>query len=136
MQMMDALSRFERQLTANGRSAHAQAASRRDLAALARWLGNKADLSRQTPDVLAHFLTSDAVLRTPDGSPRAAITVNPRREDLRPRQVCRAVVLRLLCGIGVDQGEPGPADPVIASDAKGADHTDGRGNSAASGLAG
>ena len=70
MNITNALDRFTRQLAANGRSVHTQAAYRRDLGVLARWSkvpssgkGGKPDTGKITPDILARFLTSDAGLR-------------------------------------------------------------------------
>ncbi|MBI3872415.1 MAG: tyrosine-type recombinase/integrase [candidate division Zixibacteria bacterium] len=83
MKLADATDRFTRQLAANGRSHHTRAAYRRDLEALAKWLGNKPDLGHITPDVPARFLCSVAVLRTPDGKLRAALTVNRTKSALR-----------------------------------------------------
>jgi len=53
------------------------------LGALRRWIGKDQALSRITPDVLAQFLISDAVLLTPDGQPRKAISVNRTKSSLR-----------------------------------------------------
>ena len=83
MKLEAAVTGFARQLAADGRSAHTRAAYRRDLGALGRWLGGNPDLRRITPDTLARFLTSDAVLLTPDGEPRAPITVNRTKSALR-----------------------------------------------------
>jgi integrase/recombinase XerC len=96
MNIANALDRFTRQLAANGRSGHTQAAYRRDLAALARWLkvpslgkGGNPDLGKITPDTLARFLTSDAVLLTPSGDPatagepRSPMSVNRTKSALR-----------------------------------------------------
>jgi len=90
MNITNATDRFTRQLAANGRSAHTQAAYRRDLEALARWLkvpssgkGGKPDLGKITPDLLARFLTSDAVLLTRLGAPRSPMSVNRTKSALR-----------------------------------------------------
>ena len=83
---------FTRQLAANGRSGHTQAAYERDLRALGRWftqsehaegLGEDAGISAITPDLLARFLISDLVHCTPDGRPKAAISVNRTKSALR-----------------------------------------------------
>jgi hypothetical protein len=92
MNLTTAVARFARQQMADGCSAHTRAAYRRDLAALGRWLrpsaqregrGGNPDLWRITPDALARFLVSDAVLLTPSGSPRKPITVNCTRSVRR-----------------------------------------------------
>jgi integrase/recombinase XerC len=90
MNIVTALDRFTRQLAANGRSGHTQAAYRRDLEALARWpkvpssgKGGKSELSKITPDSLARFLTSDAVLLTPQSLPRSPMSVNRTKSALR-----------------------------------------------------
>jgi integrase/recombinase XerC len=83
MNVTNALDRFTRQLAANGCSVHTQGAYRRDLGALRRWIGKDQALSRITPDTLARFLVSDAVLLTPDGQPRKAISVNRTKSSLR-----------------------------------------------------
>jgi len=76
MRLPNATTHFTRQLAANGCSVHTQKAYARDLSAFARWLGRDASLSAIKPDDLARFLISDAVLLTPDGSPRKPITIN------------------------------------------------------------
>jgi len=83
MKLSSAMVLFTRQLAANGCSVHTQGAYRRDLGALRRWIGKDQALSRITPDVLARFLISDAVLLTPDGQPRKAISVNRTKSSLR-----------------------------------------------------
>jgi integrase/recombinase XerC len=83
MRLTNAMTQFDRQLAANGCSVHTQKAHARDLGALARWLGENPALSAITPDDLARFLTSDAVLRTPDGQPRKPITINRTKSALR-----------------------------------------------------
>ena len=96
MNVANALGRFNRQLAANGRSVHTQAAYHRDLEALARWLqvpssgkGGSPNLGKITPDWLARFLTSDIVLLTPlgdpaeAGKPRSPMTVNRTKSALR-----------------------------------------------------
>jgi integrase/recombinase XerC len=83
MKLQNATDRFTRQLAADGRSGHTRAAYRRDLAALARFLGRNPDLGKITPDSLACFLTSDAVLLTPQGQPRSPISVNRTKSALR-----------------------------------------------------
>jgi len=50
MKLRTAILRFDRQLAANGRSSHTRAAYRRDLGALAGWLGGNSELGRITPD--------------------------------------------------------------------------------------
>ena len=83
MNIANAVDRFTRQLAANGRSVHTQAAYRRDLERLGRWLGGKGELGKITPDLLARFLTSDAALLTPDGDPRSPMSVNRTKSALR-----------------------------------------------------
>lgn len=92
MKIANALDRFTRQLAANGRSGHTQAAYRRDVEALVRWLapgtrhkgtGGNPDLSAVTPDILARFLISDAALCTPAGQPRCPMSVNRTKSALR-----------------------------------------------------
>jgi integrase/recombinase XerC len=83
MKLTNAMTRFERQLAANGCSVHTQKAYARDLRAFARWLGRDAALSAIRPDDLARFLISDAVLRTPDRQPRKPITINRTKSALR-----------------------------------------------------
>jgi len=83
MRVKTAITRFDRQLAANGRSGHTRVAYRRDLRALAGWLGGNPDVRRIAPDDLARFLTSDAVQLSPSGRPRAAISVNRTKSALR-----------------------------------------------------
>ena len=82
MKMKTAIARFDRQLAANGRSAHTRMAYQRDLRNLAQWLGSQS-VSRIKPDDLAQFLTSDRVLFRPDGRPRKAISINRTKSALR-----------------------------------------------------
>jgi len=133
MRLSDATTHFTRQLAANACSIHTQKAYARDLRAFARWtkipesgLGRDAALSAIKPDDLARLLISDAVLRTPDGQSRKPITIN--RTKAGP-----ALVLRLLRGVGVDQGESCPADPVGTSGGQGAVDADRGRNSEAEG---
>ena len=83
MNIANAVDRFTRQLAANGRSGHTQAAYRRDLEGLGRWMGGKGELGKITPDILARFLTSDTVLLMPDGQPRSPMSVNRTKSALR-----------------------------------------------------
>ena len=83
MKLKTAILRFDRQLAANGRSGHTRAAYRRDLGALAGWLGGNPGLGRIGPDDLARLLTSKQVLLTPTGRARAAISVNRTKSALR-----------------------------------------------------
>lgn len=83
MNIANAVDRFTRQLAANGRSLHTQAAYRRDLQGLGRWLGGKPDASKISPDILARFLTSDAALLSPSGDPRSPMSVNRTKSALR-----------------------------------------------------
>jgi integrase/recombinase XerC len=83
MRLSETIPLFTRQLAANGRSGHTQAAYLRDLQALSRWLGEDPDLSAITPDHLARFLISDMVHCTPDGRMRAAISVNRTKSAIR-----------------------------------------------------
>jgi integrase/recombinase XerC len=83
MRLSEAIPHSDRQLAANGRSAHTLAAYLRDLRALSRWLGENPELAAITPDHLARFLISDMVLCTPTGQPRAAISVNRTKSALR-----------------------------------------------------
>ncbi len=46
MNIANAVDRFTRQLAANGRSGHTQAAYRRDLEALGRWMGGKPEVGK------------------------------------------------------------------------------------------
>ncbi len=83
MKIANAVDRFTRQLAANGRSVHTQAAYGRDLEGLGRWMGGKPEVGKITPDLLARFLTSDAVLQTPEGQPRSPMSVNRTKSALR-----------------------------------------------------
>jgi integrase/recombinase XerC len=83
MRLSQAIPHFDRQMAANGRSAHTRAAYLRDLRALSRWIGKNPAVSAITPDHLARFLISDMVLCTPAGEPRAAISVNRTKSALR-----------------------------------------------------
>ncbi len=76
MRLSEATTRFGRQLAANGCSTHTRAAYRRDLRTLAAWLTGNPTIGRISPDALARFLASSVALETPNGDPRAAITVN------------------------------------------------------------
>jgi len=115
MRLSNATTHFTRQLAANGCCLHTQKAYVPDLRALARWLGQDAALSAIKPSDLARHLISDAVLRTSDGSPRKAITIN------RTKSVCRGG--RSFFAFCVESGwimeNPGPADPVVACSANG-----------------
>jgi len=84
MKLADATDRFTRQLAADGRSGHTRAAYRRDLAALARFMGGNPDLGKITPDSLARYLTSDAVLLTSEGQPATNTAGKPASAG-RPR---------------------------------------------------
>jgi integrase/recombinase XerC len=83
MRLSKAIPQYDRQMAANGRSAHTRAAYLRDLGALRGWMGKDPALSTITPDHLARFLTSDMALCTPTGEPRAAISVNRTKSALR-----------------------------------------------------
>jgi integrase/recombinase XerC len=83
MRLTNAISRFDRQLAANGRSTHTRAAYGRDLATFQRWLGKNPEVSAIKPDDLASYLISNAVLQTPDGQPRKPITINRTKSALR-----------------------------------------------------
>ncbi len=83
MNIASAVDRFTRQLAANGRSGHTQAAYRQDLEGLGRWMGKKPGLSAVTPDLLARFLISDAALCMQDGQPRSPMSVNRTKSALR-----------------------------------------------------
>jgi site-specific recombinase XerD len=76
MRLSNAIPHFDRQMAADGRSAHTRAAYLRDLQALSRWVGKDPALSTITPDHLARFLISDQAQCAPTGQPRAAISVN------------------------------------------------------------
>ena len=83
MRLSQATMRFSRQLAANGCSVHTLAAYQRDLGALANWLGGNPAIGRISPDSLARFLASSVALQTPNGDPRASITVNRVKSALR-----------------------------------------------------
>jgi integrase/recombinase XerC len=83
MNIANAVDRFTRQLAANGRSVHTQAAYRRDLEGLGRWIGGRPALGKITPDLLARFLTSDAALLSPSEDPRSPMSVNRTKSALR-----------------------------------------------------
>ena len=83
MNIANAIDRFTRQLAANGRSVHTQAAYRRDLEVLDRWLGRKPEVGKITPDSLARFLTSNTALLSPTGDPRSPMSVNRTKSALR-----------------------------------------------------
>jgi integrase/recombinase XerC len=51
--------------------------------ALGRWMGGKPDVGKITPDILARFLISDAVLLAPGGDPRSPMSVNRTKSALR-----------------------------------------------------
>jgi integrase/recombinase XerC len=82
MKLKTAITRFDRQLAADGHSGHTRAAYRRDLQNFAEWFGNQS-VSRVRPDDLARFLTSDRVLLRPDGRPRKPVSVNRTKSALR-----------------------------------------------------
>jgi len=82
MRLKSAITVFDRQLAANGRSVHTRAAYRRDLRDFAEWFGNQS-VSRVKPDDLARFLTSDEVLFRLGGQPRKPISVNRTKSALR-----------------------------------------------------
>ena len=83
MKLNSATHRFTRQLAANGCSAHTRAAYARDLRVFAGWLNKDPAINRISPESLAQFLTSTVSLQTPNGDPRAAITVNRTKSALR-----------------------------------------------------
>ncbi|MFC1476191.1 tyrosine-type recombinase/integrase [Candidatus Zixiibacteriota bacterium] len=82
MKIKPAITRFDRQLAADGRSEHTRVAYSRDLQDFAQWFGNQY-VSKVKPDDLARFLTSDGVLIRPDGRPRKPITINRAKSALR-----------------------------------------------------
>lgn len=82
MRLKAAILKFDRQLTADGRSVHTRAAYRRDLLKSAQWFGNQS-VSRVKPDDLARFLTPGQVLLRPDGQPCKPISVNRTKSALR-----------------------------------------------------
>ena len=82
MKLKTAISRFGRQLAADGRSVHTRTAYRRDMRNLAQWFENQS-VSKVRPDDLACFLTSERVLLRPDGEPRKPISVNRTKSALR-----------------------------------------------------
>jgi len=86
MRLDEALSRFEVQLRADGRSPHTIGQYRRAIGLLGRWLaaaGHGTALDAITPEVLAAFLVSPEVRTSARGGAKAAISVNATRTGLR-----------------------------------------------------
>jgi site-specific recombinase XerD len=83
MRLALCVTRFDRQLEANGCSRHTRSAYTRDLRAFAGWLDQDPAIGRISPESLAQFLISTVSLQTSNGDPRAAITVNRSKSALR-----------------------------------------------------
>ena len=82
MRLSHAIEQFTTYLQANRRSPHTISCYRRDLAGLERFAGD-AVIAALTADLLHAFVVSDAVQLKPDGTARAAVTVNRCKAALR-----------------------------------------------------
>ncbi len=86
MHLLDALSRYETQLQADGRSEHTVNQARRHVRLLAAWLdhaGHDADLAAIDHETLACFLADPGTRTLPDGTPKKATSLNALRSSLR-----------------------------------------------------
>jgi integrase/recombinase XerD len=86
MSIQDALTRYMRQLQADGRSSHTVAQARRLIGMLVRWLedgGGPTDVRRLRHEHVAAFLVSPVLTRTRQGRPRKASSANAIRTALR-----------------------------------------------------
>lgn len=86
MQITDALTRFETQLQADGRSEHTRKQFRRHVVALSRWLAGERrslDIKEIDHEILAAFLSSQSARTRPDGKPKTATSLNALRSSLK-----------------------------------------------------
>lgn len=86
MEIEEALSRYLRQLEADGRSPHTLGQARRHVRMLARWLraeGLPGAVEALDHEHVAGFLTSPLVRSRADGGPRKATAANALRSSLR-----------------------------------------------------
>jgi len=77
MKLSTAITRFDTQLRADGKSERTRQAYLRDLGKLQDWLGKDVAGTAINPDILAHFLADG------NGGPRSALTVNRTKTALR-----------------------------------------------------
>jgi len=112
MRLSQAIPQYDRQLAANGRSAHTRAAYLRDLFTLSRWMGEAADLEPSRPTTWLHSSSATRCFAPRQGSRER------RSRSTGPSPPCgRSLILR---GIGVHPRESRPADPVVAGQGQGA----------------
>ncbi|MFA6567796.1 MAG: tyrosine-type recombinase/integrase [Victivallales bacterium] len=81
-----AIELFETKLRADGRSPHTVSSYLRDLGQMERFFAYRAvcpAISGITPEALSDFLVSPLAVQTPDGKPKAKITVNRAKCALR-----------------------------------------------------
>jgi len=83
MQLSSAIERFGTHLEANGNSPHTISSYLRDLGMLADHAGRETAVEGVTSDALAAFLTSDAVARRPDGTPKAPGSVDKAKTSVK-----------------------------------------------------
>jgi integrase/recombinase XerC len=83
MKLSTAISRFDAQLRADGKSPHTRAVYLRDLRAFKEWLHRNADVRAITPELLARYMTSVSFTRKKDGTPRATISLNRSKSAFR-----------------------------------------------------
>jgi len=77
MKVSKAITRFDTQLRADGKSERTRQAYLRDLGKLEAWLKRDAEVRTITPDTLARFLANG------NGEPKSALTVNRTKTALR-----------------------------------------------------
>ncbi len=86
MHIDDAVTRFETQLRADGRSHHTVSSYLRDLSSLRRWLAeaqHPTEVEALTPDLLGQFVTSPAVTEKSDGQPKEAASIDKVKMSLK-----------------------------------------------------
>ncbi len=83
MQLRQAIERFRTHLEANGNSPHTISSYLRDLEMLTDRLGRETAVEGVTSDALAAFLTSDAVARRPDGTPKTPGSVDKAKTSVK-----------------------------------------------------
>ena len=83
VKLSTAISRFDAQLRADGKSPHTRAVYLRDLEAFASWIGKSADIRRFRPTHLARYLSSESFTHMPSGQPRAVVSLNRSKSALR-----------------------------------------------------
>jgi len=83
MQISSAIERFRTYLEANGNSPHTISSYLHDLGMLSGHMGREAAIEGVTSGALAAFLTSHAVARRPDGTPKAPGSVDKVKTSVK-----------------------------------------------------